>query len=195
MVIILNIIENSVSNEIVIKNSRFICYLYNVESEDDVKKYLNDISIKHKDSTHVTYAYRLLNKQKYFDDGEPGGTAGAPIMEVILKNDLVNVLAVVVRYFGGIKLGAGGLIRAYSKAVKEALILTNIKLYEIYNLYEIKANYENLKLLNNMTSKYKIKSKDFSDDIVYVIEVKNEDDDVLETFKNTSLNVKKTIKI
>lgn len=184
-------IKNDVMNEIVIKNSRFICFLKYVDNEEKILEYLKEFSLKYKDATHITYAYRLSNKQKYFDDGEPGGTAGAPIMEVLLKNDLVNVLAVVIRYFGGVKLGAGGLIRAYSKATREALKISIIEDYVLYNYYEISSNYDDLKLLNSLTKNLEIIEKNFSEEIVYKIKIEKDKDTTKELFRSTNIKIKK----
>lgn len=184
-------IENNTSNEIIIKNSRFICLLYKVETEDEIKEYLNQTANKFKDYTHLTYAWKLINKQKYSDDGEPSGTAGSPIIEVLNKNELVNVLAIVIRYYGGIKLGAGGLIRAYSKACREALKLTTTKELILYNTYELTSTYENLKLLNNLTNNLEIIKKDFNENIIYKIKIKKDEDNINEIFKNTNIKIKK----
>lgn len=107
------------SNEIVINKSRFIAYKYDLVSLDDVKQILSNLKLEHKKANHITYAY-VYNKEviseKCSDDKEPNGTAGYPILNVIKKKNLTNTLIAVVRYFGGIKLGAGGLTRAYTKA-------------------------------------------------------------------------------
>lgn len=184
-------IKNDVTNEIVIKNSRFICYLKYVDSEEKIIEYLKEFSLKYKDATHIVYAFRLSNKQKYFDDKEPGGTAGAPVMEVLLKNDLVNVLAVVIRYFGGIKLGAGGLIRAYSKATRETLKNSAIEEYVLYNYYELSSSYDDLKLLNNLSSKFLVVEKRFDEKIIYKVKIEPENDKINEVFLNTNIKVKK----
>ena len=108
--------------EVEIKKSKFFGYYFNVESADEVKEILENLKKENKKATHVCYAYRITKDQyleKAFDDGEPSGTAGKPILNVIQKQNLSNVLLVVVRYFGGIKLGAGGLVRAYSKTASE----------------------------------------------------------------------------
>lgn len=191
LVIFVRTIKNDETNEIIIKNSKFICYLKYVKNEEEIEKHLKDISLMHKDATHVTYAWRLTSKQKCYDDGEPGGTAGAPIMEVLLKNDLINVLAVVVRYFGGIKLGAGGLIRAYSKACREALKLTLLEDYVLYSYYELRASYDDLKLLNNLTNKLDIIEKKFDEEIIYKIKTEEENDNIKKLFLNTNIKVKK----
>ena len=187
----MNIIKNDCTNEIIIKNSRFICFLKYISTDAEAFSIIEDIKNKYKDSTHVTYAFRTLDKQKFSDDGEPGGTAGAPIMEVILKNDIVNILAIVVRYFGGIKLGAGGLIRAYSKSVRETLLKTNLCLYIKYNYYEIISSYDNLKLLNTLTNNLDITDKFFGENITYKIKIKDELDNIPSLFKNTDIKIRK----
>lgn len=100
--------------EEIIKKSRFISYYYEVNNIDEVNKILNDLKVEHKKARHLPYAYKIDQVIKKSDDKEPGGTAGLPIYSVIERNNLNNVLIVIVRYFGGIKLGAGGLLRAYS---------------------------------------------------------------------------------
>ena len=105
--------------ELEINKSRFIAYRLNLNSLEDVKPFLDGLKKEHKKARHVCYAYIYNNKvvsEKCSDDGEPGGTAGYPILNVIKKKNLTNVMVAVVRYFGGIKLGAGGLTRAYTKA-------------------------------------------------------------------------------
>lgn len=111
-------------NEIVINKSRFIAYKFNLTSLDDVKTHLANLKNEHKKATHICYAYVFnigVVSEKCFDDGEPGGTAGYPILYVIKKKNLTNTLVAVVRYFGGVKLGAGGLTRAYTKAASSVL--------------------------------------------------------------------------
>jgi uncharacterized YigZ family protein len=109
------------SEETVINKSRFIGYAKPVESEEEAQSLIAEIKEKHKDATHNVYAYMVgenSNIQRYSDDGEPSGTAGIPILELLKKEDLRNIVVVVTRYFGGIKLGAGGLVRAYIKGAK-----------------------------------------------------------------------------
>ena len=109
------------TNEIEIKKSRFITYLYELNDESNIDDILNTIRNEHKKARHIVYVYKTNNKCKINDDGEPKGTAGIPIFNAIEKNDLNNILIIVVRYFGGIKLGAGGLFRAYSKSASEII--------------------------------------------------------------------------
>ncbi len=111
--------------ELEINKSRFIAYKLELSSLDIVKPFLEQLKKEHKKARHVCYAYvynREVISEKCSDDGEPGGTAGYPILNVIKKKNLTNVLVAVVRYFGGIKLGAGGLTRAYTKACAGVLV-------------------------------------------------------------------------
>ncbi len=106
-----------------IQKSRFIGYVKRVETEEDAQAFVQEIKKKHHDATHNCSAYMVGEHnqvQKANDDGEPSGTAGVPILEVLKKKDLKDTAVVVTRYFGGIKLGAGGLIRAYSSTTSQA---------------------------------------------------------------------------
>ena len=111
-------------DQVTIEKSLFIGYAKPVESEEEARAFIAEISSKHKDATHNVWAYVIgqnMNIQRYSDDGEPQGTAGIPTLEVIKKEGLCNVVVVGTRYFGGIKLGAGGLVRAYTKTAKIGL--------------------------------------------------------------------------
>jgi len=117
-------IKNTVQTEIKILRSRFICALYPAADPEEARLYLNEHTRKHEDATHNCYAYLCGLKQEtshYSDAGEPGGTAGKPILNALLRHELTNVLAVVTRYYGGIKLGVKGLIEAYGEAVETAV--------------------------------------------------------------------------
>lgn len=135
-------IKNPVQNEIIIQKSRFICYLKKVDSVDEYKDYLKQIRKNHYDATHVCSACIIDDFKKASDDGEPSGTAGMPILNVLDKNQMDHIAALVVRYFGGIKLGAGGLIRAYSNATKEALNRAQKYIDVYYPLFTLKLDYE-----------------------------------------------------
>lgn len=118
------ILENT-SAQIVEKKSKFIANIYYVQSQEEVENILKEIRKKYYDARHNCYAYSILTKDgvvnKMSDDGEPSGTAGAPMLNIITKNELTNILVVVTRYFGGILLGTGGLVKAYSEATIKAL--------------------------------------------------------------------------
>lgn len=167
-------IKNEIVTEQIINKSRFITYLFPVKDEDDAKEKLEMIRKKHYDATHNCYCYIVgdtANIMKFSDDGEPQGTAGVIIYNCLEKNNLTNVLAIVTRYFGGIKLGAGGLVRAYSsstaKAVEEAKIIKIIK----YEKVQIICDYSNLSIIEKHTSNYEQISKDFSTKITITIVV------------------------
>ena len=104
-----------------IKKSKFIAYYYEVNYVSEVKEILENLKKEHKKARHIPYAYKIDQEMKKSDDKEPSGTSGMPILNIIEKNNLNHVLIAVVRYFGGIKLGAGGLIRAYGNAAKEVI--------------------------------------------------------------------------
>jgi uncharacterized YigZ family protein len=114
---------------------------------------LNLINKEWPKATHYCYAYRLNGMEKSNDDGEPSGTAGRPILEFLKNNDLENVALVVVRYFGGIKLGAGGLLRAYIDASKAVFEASNVFLVEEQNVYSLTVDYSLYDILNNYLSK------------------------------------------
>ena len=117
-------IQSPIIHEIEIKKSRFICYLYPIKDPDEFPPLLQALRKEHYKAAHHCSAYVIGQQfeiQKMSDDGEPSGTAGVPMLEVLKQRELTYLAAVVVRYFGGIKLGAGGLVRAYGQAVSEAL--------------------------------------------------------------------------
>ena len=121
------------SEEFIINKSRFIGYGAPCETEEEALAFLREIREKHKDATHNCYAYIIgLNAgiMRYSDDGEPGGTAGLPIIEVMKSRGVVNCAVVVTRYFGGILLGAGGLVRAYAQGSKTALDASGVVIME-----------------------------------------------------------------
>lgn len=104
-----------------VKKSKFIALYYEINQVEEVETILKTLKKEHKKARHMPYAYKIDNNIKKSDDKEPSGTAGMPILNIIDKNNLNNTLIIVIRYFGGIKLGAGGLIRAYSNAAKEVI--------------------------------------------------------------------------
>ena len=108
-------------SELIEKKSRFVGYAKRITTEDEAKAYINEIAAEHPKANHVTYSYVLSTTAKNNDDGEPRGTAGLPIYNVITRRNFQNIVVIVVRYFGGIKLGKGGLIRAYGKAAGLAI--------------------------------------------------------------------------
>ena len=129
------------------KGSRFLSFAFPVNTEDEAKQHINDLKKKYYDASHCTYSYKIGIENQIFrmnDDKEPSGTAGKPIYGQIIALHLTNILIVVVRYFGGTKLGTGGLTKAYREAAKNALHNKNIILKTIECYYEIVINYEDL---------------------------------------------------
>lgn len=122
------------SHRIIIKKSEFITELYRVFSIDEINVIIKDAYKRHPKATHICSAYRVLQLEKSNDDGEPSGTAGLPMLEVLRKQSIVDVLALVIRYYGGIQLGAGGLTRAYSNSVVQAI--ETIKLNPIVEMID-----------------------------------------------------------
>ncbi len=139
-------------HEIVIQKSRFISYVNRVETEEEAQAFILDIKKKHWDATHNCSAYMIGEHdqiQKANDDGEPSGTAGVPMLEVLKKKGLKDTVIVVTRYFGGIKLGGGGLIRAYGKATSEGLAATGIVKRSLMRVMHTKVDYTWLGKLEN----------------------------------------------
>lgn len=158
-------------NEIVIEKSRFIAHVARTETEADAISFITEIKKQHKDATHNCSAYLIGEHdqiQKALDDGEPSGTAGVPILEVLKKKNLKDTTVVVTRYFGGIKLGAGGLIRAYSKATSEGVEATGIVERKLMRVLSTKVDYTWLGKLENelRSSIYKIKEIEYLDNVI-----------------------------
>lgn len=162
-------ISNDVMKETVINKSRFIAHLYKVNNIDEVREKLDYINNKYSDATHNCYAYSVSSYKKASDDGEPSGTAGLPILNVIESNDLTNVLFIVTRYFGGIKLGAGGLVRAYTNSITNALNEVNIKALERKIIFEITFKYDDVKTIDFILKDEEIIEKDFDLNIKYKV--------------------------
>ena len=149
-------ISHDIENEIIIKKSKFICHLYYVNNIEDINNKIDYINTKYKDATHNCYAYICGNLKKMSDDKEPSGTAGMPMLNILEMNNLNNILVIVTRYFGGIKLGANGLVRAYSDSVKEALNLTSIITLTEGYLVEIEFGYDKVKQIDYLLKNNKI---------------------------------------
>ncbi len=162
------------SDEYIVEKSTFIGYAKPISSEEEAIEFVNEIKKKHKDATHNVWAYTVgetMNIQRYSDDGEPQGTAGIPTLEVIKKEDLRDVVVVVTRYFGGIKLGAGGLVRAYTKGAKigidAAQIIQKVKYKEVH----INIDYNQIGKVQNeiMNMGYTIKDTLYTDRVEIIV--------------------------
>lgn len=162
------------SDEYIVEKSTFIGYAKPINTEQEAIDFVNEIKKKHKDATHNVWAYTVgenMNIQRYSDDGEPQGTAGIPTLEVIKKEDLRDVVVVVTRYFGGIKLGAGGLVRAYTKGAKigieAGIVIEKVKYTEV----RIKIEYTQLGKIQNeiMNLGFTVKDTVYSEDVEIIV--------------------------
>lgn len=187
-------IKKAVQSEINVKKSQFICSLIPVKTKAEAKEVIIKLNQQYSDATHNCTAYIANDGEGFDDDGEPGGTAGKPMINVLRKNELHNVCAVVTRYFGGIKLGAGGLVRAYSKSVMEAIGEAEILEIEEYDAYEISFDYSEIK---NTDSEVRnnglvVINKDYSDKVSYTVVSKNNVDvsKIFEKYSNINVSYK-----
>ncbi|HHV38123.1 MAG TPA: YigZ family protein [Tepidimicrobium sp.] len=173
-------------SEVIINRSRFIGYAMPIQSEEEALDFIEKIKEKHRDATHNVYAYvygRNSNIQRFSDDGEPSGTAGIPALEVIKKEDLRNVVVVVTRYFGGVKLGSGGLIRAYTKGAKIGLEAGIILDRVLHTKYKVRLDYTAYGIVENylMGKGYIIDDVIYDDAVNMFVYVRFSDEDY---FKN-----------
>jgi len=161
-----------------ILKSKFIGYLRHVETEEEATEFINFIRKKHSDATHNCYAYllRSTNTGRYSDDGEPSGTAGMPIYDVLKGEELLDTAVVVTRYFGGTLLGTGGLVRAYSSSTKGAVENANIVIMDETDVYRIVIDYKFLDQINSYIEKnpdLKTVNVDYGEKITMDIQIKN----------------------
>ncbi|MEH7332823.1 YigZ family protein [Neobacillus drentensis] len=164
-------VKETGEHEIVIQKSRFIAHIKRVETEQEAQEFIQVIKKKHWDATHNCSAYLIGEQdqiQKANDDGEPSGTAGVPILEVLKKRKLKDSAVVVTRYFGGIKLGAGGLIRAYGKATSEGIDTVGIVERKLAQVIQVKIDYTWLGKLEKelRASEYKLKEIHYLDNVI-----------------------------
>ena len=154
-----------------INKSKFYGIIIPINNIEEIPNILNNIKSEYKDATHYCYAYILDNIKRFNDDGEPGGTAGMPILNVLENNNLNHLLAVVVRYFGGIKLGAGGLVRAYTNSITNTL--DKCKIIELIEgqLIKIEFSYDNIKQIDYLLKDYEIIEKEYNNNIMYKINI------------------------
>lgn len=184
-------INDQGSSELIIQKSRFIGYANRVETEKDAQDFIQNIKKKHYDATHNCSAYLIGDHdeiQKANDDGEPGGTAGVPILEVIKKRELKYTAIVITRYFGGIKLGAGGLIRAYSSAASQVVDETGIIERKLTQEFSIEVDYTFLGKIQNELKEtdYILHSTNFEEQVTLNILVDIGEEEI---FKNWIINI------
>ena len=180
-------IKKPVQSEINIKKSQFICSLFPTKTKKESKEIIQKLNEQYNDATHNCTAYIVSDGEGFDDNGEPGGTAGKPMINVLRKNELHNVTAVVTRYFGGIKLGAGGLVRAYSKSVLEAISECEIVEIEEYDVFEINFEYSDIKIADSevRNNRLTVIDKDYSNKVTYDI-VSSDNRDIKKIFEKYS---------
>ncbi|MTV82414.1 YigZ family protein [Secundilactobacillus folii] len=184
-------IKTSGSHELDIKKSQFICHLQRVTTKEDADAFIETIRHQNTKANHNCFAYMIGEHneiQRESDDGEPSGTAGVPILEVLKKMNLHNLVAVVTRYFGGIKLGAGGLIRAYSNATSRAIESVGLVKLVLQTSVTMTVSYSNFEKLGYFLEQQKIAIEDTA----YTAQVKVEvavDTPDLEALKNDVMNL------
>lgn len=173
-------------SELIIQKSRFLTYVSRAETEQQAQDFINNIKEKHKSANHNCSAYIIGehdNIQKANDDGEPSGTAGVPMLEVLKKQGLQDTVVVVTRYFGGIKLGGGGLIRAYGKATTEGIDAAKVVERKLHHLMKISIDYTWLGKVENevRNSVYPLKEINYADLVEVMVFTKADEE---ETFIN-----------
>ncbi len=174
-------IKENITEEIVEKKSKFIADIIYVQTIEEAEENIRNIKKKYFDAKHHCFAYSIMTSNgiinKSSDDGEPSGTAGTPILNIINKNELINVLIIVTRYFGGVLLGTGGLVRAYSestlKAINNANFVKEERGYEI----EIEISYNDLEKLNYYckNNNINITNSEYSEKVICNLELNNEE--------------------
>ena len=164
-------------SEKVIEKSRFLAYSTHVESEEEARDFLAEIRSKHSLATHVCYAFiadKLGNVQRFSDDGEPQRTAGIPILEVLKAKKLYETAVAVVRYFGGVKLGAGGLVRAYSSSASENLDGAEIRVLQVCVECTVTVEYTGVDSAQKYFSSHdcEVLSSDYGEKVSFLLAVK-----------------------
>lgn len=183
-------VNGEAENVIIIERSKFICNVKHIDNEEQAKEYIEIIRKRHSLANHCCYAYIADDKgliQKFFDAGEPQGTAGLPMLEVLKNKKIYKTIAVVIRYFGGIKLGTGGLTRAYGGSVSECLSKAKISNLVMSKFLSVSPDYEGYSRLLKVSSDENISvvSTEFENLVKVKIAVKF---DYFEDFKKKILN-------
>lgn len=183
-------IKNEETSELLEKKSKFIANIYYITTVEEAEKKLEELRKKYYDARHNCYAYRVLDKENIIDrssdDGEPSGTAGAPMLNILKKENLCNILVVVTRYFGGILLGTGGLVRAYSQSTQDVIEKSDIILKQEGYVVRLEVEYKELEKLRYFCKKKEINIIDieYLENVIVKIELKKEEKDIFEKKEN-----------
>lgn len=166
-------IEKAIISEYQIQKSKFITYLFPIYEFDEIEQHLEQVKQLHPNATHHCYAYQFHNQKRCSDDGEPSGTAGMPILNVLEKQNLNCILSIVVRYFGGILLGAGGLVRAYTTSVVQSLNEATYVTIEPGKKVTLHFSYDQKQMVDSILKQAHILTQEYLDTIHYQISVSN----------------------
>ena len=188
-------IKSNKETELVIKKSKFITNAFRINNIEEIENYLNKIKIKYNDANHNCYAYIYENNRKCSDDGEPSGTAGIPMLQVLEKKELSNLLVVVTRYFGGIKLGAPGLVRAYTNSVTNALDNNELIQLKKGKNIDIIFSYDNIKQIDYILKDKLVLNKEFNDNIKYNLNIDNYTLELLNNISNVKIIINNEVYI
>ena len=189
-------IKEHIQSEIVEKKSKFIANIFFIESVEEAENKIKEIKKKYHDARHNCSSYRVLEEgkivEKSSDDGEPSGTAGGPMLNILQKRDLVNVVVIVTRYFGGILLGTGGLVRAYSDVTQNAIEEAEKQEIILGKEFEVKVDYSNLEKLKYYAriNSINISKIEYGNEIICILQISNENiDKFLEDIEKKNLNI------
>ena len=189
-------IKDYIQSEIVEKKSKFIANIFFIESVEEAENKIKEIKKKYHDARHNCSSYRVLEEgkivEKSSDDGEPSGTAGGPMLNILQKRDLVNVVVIVTRYFGGILLGTGGLVRAYSDVTQNAIEEAEKQEIILGKEFEVKVDYSSLEKLKYYAriNSINISKIEYGNEIICILQISNENiDKFLEDIEKKNLNI------
>ncbi len=174
-------IKENISGQIVEKKSKFIANIFYIDSIEEAEEIIKNTKKKYYDAKHNCYAYIVIDKdgnivERCSDDGEPSGTAGQPILSILKGNNLCNIVVIVTRYFGGILLGTGGLVRAYSQATTNALMQANYIVKERGKEIKVIVSYSEIETFKYFCRKNNIKilKEEYLNNVEFIIEISNE---------------------
>ena len=189
-------IKKNASAEIIEKKSKFIANIFYIESKDEAEDIIKKVNKQYHDARHNCYAYRVITAdgviEKASDDGEPSGTAGAPMLNILSKNELANVLVIVTRYFGGILLGTGGLVKAYSEACSLGLQKAQIVEKYIAQVYKIEISYADIDKFKYFAKNNDIiiLNEEYLENVILEVAIKTKE--ILENISQYDINLRKT---
>jgi len=176
----MNTIQKPIEYEQIINKSKFIAIIKPVHNKNQINTILENVKQQYKNATHYCYAYIIDGQEKCSDDKEPSKTAGMPILNVLQNQHLNHIICIIVRYFGGIKLGSGGLVRAYSSTTSLALLTATIIPLEKNDIINITFTYTNIKQIDYLLKDYEIINKQYHENIQYQFRVKQEQSNKIE---------------